>query len=110
MYTCLHTLSLLDALPIWLLVQSPFDLLQPAFELIRRPSVKRWKGTEDAGLPRSDYKVGTGDQRSEEHTSELQSLMRISYAGCCLKTKITRTTSQTVHLQPQADRIGRDTA
>src|SRR3546814_8306598 len=23
--------------------------------------------------------------RSEEHTSELQSLMRISYAGCCLR-------------------------
>src|SRR3546814_16964468 len=35
----------------------------PAFELIRRPSVKRWKGTEGAGLPRSDYKVGTGDQQ-----------------------------------------------
>src|SRR3546814_3546487 len=32
----------------------------------------------------------TGDQRafrSEEHTSELQSLMRISYAVFCLKTK-----------------------
>src|SRR3546814_1350279 len=26
-------------------------------------------------------------QRSEEHTSELQSLMRSSYAVCCLKTK-----------------------
>src|SRR3546814_3454021 len=26
--------------------------------------------------------------RSEEHTSELQSLMRISYAGFCLKKKI----------------------
>src|SRR3546814_5352456 len=26
--------------------------------------------------------------RSEEHTSELQSLMRISYAGFCLQTKI----------------------
>src|SRR3546814_3179565 len=26
-------------------------------------------------------------QRSEEHTSELQSLMRISYAVCCLKKK-----------------------
>src|SRR3546814_1519311 len=26
-------------------------------------------------------------QRSEEHTSELQSLMRISYAVFCLKTK-----------------------
>src|SRR3546814_4134830 len=28
--------------------------------------------------------------RSEEHTSELQSLMRISYAGFCLKKKNTR--------------------
>src|SRR3546814_2615690 len=28
-----------------------------------------------------------GDQRSEEHTSELQSLMRISYAAFCLKKK-----------------------
>src|SRR3546814_2779343 len=27
------------------------------------------------------------DRRSEEHTSELQSLMRISYAVFCLKTK-----------------------
>src|SRR3546814_8743455 len=27
--------------------------------------------------------------RSEEHTSELQSLMRISYAVCCLKIKKT---------------------
>src|SRR3546814_1115175 len=30
--------------------------------------------------------------RSEEHTSELQSLMRISYAVFCLKKKITRHT------------------
>src|SRR3546814_4116479 len=28
-----------------------------------------------------------GSQRSEEHTSELQSLMRISYAVFCLKKK-----------------------
>src|SRR3546814_5738603 len=28
-----------------------------------------------------------GSRRSEEHTSELQSLMRISYAGFCLKKK-----------------------
>src|SRR3546814_9319686 len=28
------------------------------------------------------------DRRSEEHTSELQSLMRISYAVFCLKKKI----------------------
>src|SRR3546814_5699216 len=30
------------------------------------------------------------DFRSEEHTSELQSLMRISYAVFCLKKKITK--------------------
>src|SRR3546814_6812965 len=32
--------------------------------------------------------------RSEEHTSELQSLMRISYAVFCLKKKSTRNTQQ----------------
>src|SRR3546814_4833063 len=31
--------------------------------------------------------VGLGEARSEEHTSELQSLMRISYAVFCLKKK-----------------------
>src|SRR3546814_10247331 len=32
--------------------------------------------------------------RSEEHTSELQSLMRISYAVSCLKKKITEKTKK----------------
>src|SRR3546814_4245062 len=32
--------------------------------------------------------------RSEEHTSELQSLMRISYAVFCLKKKTTKTTQE----------------
>src|SRR3546814_1074939 len=31
-----------------------------------------------------------GEKRSEEHTSELQSLMRISYAVFCLKKKKTK--------------------
>src|SRR3546814_9279888 len=35
-----------------------------------------------------------GLRRSEEHTSELQSLMRISYAVFCLKKKNTTTTKQ----------------
>src|SRR3546814_7366144 len=35
------------------------------------------------------------DGRSEEHTSELQSLMRISYAVFCLKKKITTVYSHT---------------
>src|SRR3546814_2155662 len=32
-------------------------------------------------------RLGGGDPRSEEHTSELQSLMRISYAVFCLNKK-----------------------
>src|SRR3546814_8643885 len=35
--------------------------------------------------------------RSEEHTSELQSLMRISYAVFCLKKKNTKTTHKPVN-------------
>src|SRR3546814_2031318 len=34
-------------------------------------------------------------RRSEEHTSELQSLMRISYAVFCLKKKINKKTVET---------------
>src|SRR3546814_5474178 len=34
-----------------------------------------------------DDRYGAGQVRSEEHTSELQSLMRISYAVFCLKKK-----------------------
>src|SRR3546814_6395043 len=35
--------------------------------------------------------------RSEEHTSELQSLMRISYAVFCLKKKKNKTKSKTLY-------------
>src|SRR3546814_10783260 len=38
--------------------------------------------------------------RSEEHTSELQSLMRISYAVFCLKKKNPQTIRHTYHQQP----------
>src|SRR3546814_10829843 len=41
----------------------------------------------------NDFREGTVDflvARSEEHTSELQSLMRISYAVFCLKKKNNR--------------------
>src|SRR3546814_7551194 len=40
--------------------------------------------------PHEDGQRIEGADRSEEHTSELQSLMRISYAVFCLKKKITR--------------------
>src|SRR3546814_10154866 len=36
-------------------------------------------------------------RRSEEHTSELQSLMRISYAVFCLKKKIKKQSTKCIH-------------
>src|SRR3546814_4942952 len=39
-----------------------------------------------------DLAAGRPMDRSEEHTSELQSLMRSSYAVCCLKKKNRRAT------------------
>src|SRR3546814_4677645 len=44
-------------------------------------------GEVDVGLRQGVHHVGTKLERSEEHTSELQSLMRISYAVFCLKKK-----------------------
>src|SRR3546814_6928286 len=49
------------------------------------------------------------DERSEEHTSELQSLMRISYAVFCLKKKIktTQHTADTLPIKAQKNTIQR---
>src|SRR3546814_3893572 len=62
------------------------------------------RGPDGAGLPPGKGTVAEGEQlfmdqcsachgefaeRSEQHTSELQSLMRLSYAVFCLKTKTT---------------------
>src|SRR3546814_4266310 len=54
-------------------------------------SVTRAKVYRGSGSPRGlmglRMQVCRGPVRSEEHTSELQSLMRISYAVFCLKKK-----------------------
>src|SRR3546814_7015191 len=49
----------------------------------------------DGAAPRLHRRYGAA--RSEEHTSELQSLMRISYAVFCLKKK-TKTTTNTYNV------------
>src|SRR3546814_6797374 len=46
---------------------------------------------ERAGLAAGRAGIQPGRARSEEHTSELQSLMRSSYAVICLKNKKTYT-------------------
>src|SRR3546814_6839299 len=52
----------------------------------------------EQGRPRFGAGEGAGRRRSEEHTSELQSLMRISYAVFCLKKKTTITESSNTRL------------
>src|SRR3546814_5502539 len=47
----------------------------------------KWHGTTIVSVRKGGKVVIAGDGRSEEHTSELQSLMRISYAVFCLKKK-----------------------
>src|SRR3546814_2250778 len=48
------------------------------------PEITALKMTVDCGAP---WRSEGAWSRSEEHTSELQSLMRISYAVFCLKKK-----------------------
>src|SRR3546814_4800428 len=47
----------------------------------------RRAGGMGVGQPLRRSRSGAPSRRSEEHTSELQSLMRISYAVFCLKKK-----------------------
>src|SRR3546814_2753850 len=93
-YTYLHTLSLHDALPIS--AQFWVNGFRALFIRWNESSMRKmvvsfavlavfllifnwsWELFHDA------HKIA---QRSEEHTSELQSLMRISYAVFCLKKK-----------------------
>src|SRR3546814_1124038 len=72
---------------------SPFQF--PAFR--RRPSVagcddrmrRPFQLLAERRVGDRDHAAGALGERSEEHTSELQSLMRISYAVFCLKKKKT---------------------
>src|SRR3546814_6303171 len=49
----------------------------------------RWVGQGDGHRRATDQRARQSAERSEEHTSELQSLMRIPYAVFCLKKKTT---------------------
>src|SRR3546814_5302553 len=113
-YTYVHTLSLHDALPISKAFHKVLDRIDTGLE----------HGALEAWLPDGTTRILGGRQpgpvcevhlhswralvqlglsgsagKSEEHTSELQSLMRISYAVFCLKkkNKNKENTKQTTH-------------
>src|SRR3546814_984223 len=103
-YTYLHTLSLHDALPISPRDDRDLDICACCREgLVERVDlVERQRlvlvGEEDVDLVGDEVaplRSVTFD-RSEEHTSELQSLMRISYAVFCLKKKKTITHAKVI--------------
>src|SRR3546814_6310157 len=48
---------------------------------------RKWNGQGAGWRPHDRFLKTITNSRSEEHTSELQSLMRISYAVFCLKKK-----------------------
>src|SRR3546814_15127465 len=90
-YRLLFRLLMYVSLVFFLMIRRPprstrTDTLFPYTTLFR-------SRREQPGRDRADQSVGTragagaGKRRSEEHTSELQSLMRISYAVFCLKKK-----------------------
>src|SRR3546814_14067767 len=104
-YTSCHTLSLHDALPIFLRqdlvenlhfmivdglhVPASHDCLVRFFSTLvaRRFRARGAIGGCRRRRRRFSSLANLGQARSEEHTSELQSLMRISYAVFCLKKK-----------------------
>src|SRR3546814_15534080 len=97
LYTYRHTLTLHDALPISSRYRRHPDRLDDLLHRARRTSGparnpdRRLRDRDDAchlhPPGESDPPPRHGPRRSEEHTSELQSLMRISYAVFCLKNK-----------------------
>src|SRR3546814_4715808 len=87
--------------PYTTLFRSPLFEHAEQFHLHVETHVTDFVEEERAALARFEMAdaTGMGAGRSEEHTSELQSLMRISYAVFCLKKKKQTKNSQTHKIQ-----------
>src|SRR3546814_5990644 len=68
---------------------SPEEIITTAID------VSEFLGTKRASMAAHASQIS--ETRSEEHTSELQSLMRISYAVFCLKKKKKNTKTSKTH-------------
>src|SRR3546814_5517565 len=60
---------------------------KPAADALLRSFMPQFASADHTALSRIQCGEAMNSPRSEEHTSELQSLMRISYAVFCLKKK-----------------------
>src|SRR3546814_1115448 len=89
------------SLTVGTIVEGRADLLERAanmFDAARKVFGEQWLVLRDMARAASaeakmSIEIQARRMRSEEHTSELQSLMRISYAVFCLKKK-----TQQIHI------------
>src|SRR3546814_6689909 len=100
-YTYLHPLSLHDALPILSAEASPSSTRDRIAALKLRSISVRQRRESPAASVRQSAPVWT---RSEEHKSELQSLIRSSYAVFCLKKNTTERRTDIRGKKAQCDR------
>src|SRR3546814_8994879 len=77
-------------------IQSTGGDLDTMTDVIESPLISALR-REEAELAAKNAQLATTLDRSEEHTSELQSLMRITYAVICLKQKPTQHTTEYTH-------------
>src|SRR3546814_15443571 len=98
-YVCVCVWTRVNLLSVWcffLMLRRPprstrTDTLFPYTTLFRSPGFQVPKSFTLLAAVCIRSPMAWPPPRSEEHTSELQSLMRISYAVFCLKKKKTRT-------------------
>src|SRR3546814_1799999 len=82
-----HQMRLLDALCIHV-AQNMLAIFIDLVRLVRLVGISMAQGVDRVdSITGADMRHDIARERSEEHTSELQSLMRISYAVFCLKKK-----------------------
>src|SRR3546814_3962662 len=89
-YPLVHAEGVADGLREAQPDKRPFILTRSGFGGLQRASAALWSGDVAARWADLRDQISAGvnlAMRSEEHTSELQSLMRISYAVFCLKKK-----------------------
>src|SRR3546814_7118799 len=103
-YTYRHTLFLHDARPIYATyfhteAEDFIEQVVAATTTTNRNIPKAEIKGAELGVQYDTPFLFAGVGRSEEHTSELQSLMRISYAVFCLQNK-NYTTQLTIHTSP----------